>query len=74
MQRKGFTMDPSGNDALPLEYKLKERRAIRHLRVPDLVDNAEFLGLRRANKGGLQKEAFDFLGTNVCPFVDNLLD
>jgi hypothetical protein len=63
--------DSNGNDALPLEHKLKYRYPRGYANVSDFVNNALSLRLVREHEGRLEKETFRFLGVNGSPFGDD---
>ncbi len=74
MQRERFTMDLSGNDALSLEYKLQEGRALRHLDLADVINYSPGLRLVRPKETGLKEEVLGFLGPNFRPLDDDVGD
>ena len=61
-------LDPwAERDTLPLEYKLQERSAKRHLGVTNIVNDPSLFGLLRAEKRSLAKQPLDFLGRDPGP-------
>lgn len=60
------------NDALPLEYKLKERCAIGNFDVSDAVNNPIGLGIVGISGYGLQEEFLNFIGVKFRAFNNDL--
>lgn len=60
-----YVFDVSANDALPLEYKLRNRKPLRQVDVCDLINNSSFYRLGRTNEGSLEKQAFYVVGAEV---------
>ncbi len=63
--------DPSGNDALPLEYKLQEGCAFRYLDLSDFVDKPTILRLFRPYEVGLEEQPVRFLRANIGPLLND---
>ena len=59
------------NDALSLEYKLKEGCAIGDFDVADAVNNPVGQGIVRIFGGRLQKEGVDFIGLEPGSLAEN---
>ncbi len=66
-----WVSSPNGNDALPLEYKLKYRSACRYAHVTDFVNNTLCLGISGQHEGRPEEHTFNFLGVNCSPFGDD---
>ncbi len=74
MQHERFTMDPSENDALSLEYKLHEGCALRHLDLADVINYSPGLRLVRPEETGLEEEVLHFVGPNFRQLDDDVRD
>ncbi len=67
---QSVTMTPI-NDALSLEYKLKEGCAIGNFNVSDAVNNPFGLGIVWISGYGLQKEIIGFFDLDASTFGEN---
>lgn len=54
------------NDALPLEYKLQERRPVRYLDLNDIINNPAPFCVVRSYERRFEEQAGDILGADLC--------
>lgn len=71
---KPYIFDVSENDALPLEYKLNKRNALRNANLSDFVNNTAFMSFISPEKSSFKEKVFDIFGGKVCVLDENVSD
>lgn len=65
MNSKPYVFDVSANDALPLEYKLRNREPLRQVDVSDFIDDSAFVRVHSTDERGFEEESRHIFGTEV---------